>query len=740
MEENRWVRLVVMLALGCEPIGGAGAPLSVLDCPAGTNIVEGTGGNDTLEGTSGADCIIGYDGDDVIDGLGGDDFIAGGAGNDILHGAQGDDDLYGEAGDDELLGEQGNDRIDGGDGSDRLTGGNGSDVVDGGDGDDELGGDNGSDVIAGGPGDDVITGGGGSDHVSGGEGNDVIAGGNGGDTVDGGEGNDVIVGGRAGDVVDGGGGTDSCDGAGCEGDEALPTCGSDGDCTTDRCIGGFCVFCIDDVECDDASFCNGVERCVPSNGCVSGTPPSVDDGVACTDDACDDGARLIRHVPDHAACGDADPCTADVCEGGGCDHAIVADGTACNDGDPATTGEQCVSGVCAPAFVARFSVAPPAPVCGQAVLFDSSASSPPPGRVITRRSWDFDGDGVFDLHSTATTATWTYARLQSYAPRLVISDDNVPPQSAFAVGAVDAAAADRPPAASITPIDSAIFGDRIVLDGAGSFDPDAPCGDRIVEYQWDLDGDFANDFESANSRLELDVATYSAFGWVADTTATATLTVVDTLGRTGRALMTISIVEPPTLTARFTVAPSAPFCGQAVAFDSSESTAAIGRRIVRRRWDFDGDGVFDLDTTAATATWTYPRLQVYSPTLVVIDDQEPPRSDIEVRTVDAAANNRPPVAPGRLHTVTAGSPLRIDATGAFDQDAACGDRIVEYAWDIDRDGTFELTTVTPYVDLTAEMLNAAGLGTPGNYSVMLRVTDTLGLGELNAIPIRVTPP
>src|SRR5215475_2897491 len=43
--------------------------------------------------------------------------------------------------------------------------------------------------------------------------------------------------------------------------------------------------CTSNAACSDGNFCNGTELCV-AGACAAGTPPSCDDGVACTADSC----------------------------------------------------------------------------------------------------------------------------------------------------------------------------------------------------------------------------------------------------------------------------------------------------------------------------------------------------------------------------------------------------------------------------------------------------------------------
>ena len=67
------------------------------------------------------------------------------------------------------------------------------------------------------------------------------------------------------------------------------------------------VACMTATACDDGLFCNGAEICGTDGLCLPGEPPSLDDGVECTIDACDETARRVTHTEDPAMCdGDGD--------------------------------------------------------------------------------------------------------------------------------------------------------------------------------------------------------------------------------------------------------------------------------------------------------------------------------------------------------------------------------------------------------------------------------------------------
>ena len=52
------------------------------------------------------------------------------------------------------------------------------------------------------------------------------------------------------------------------------------------------------VNCSDGKFCNGLETCDVTSGlCKAGNSIDVNDGIACTDDSCDEDNDIVKHVP-----------------------------------------------------------------------------------------------------------------------------------------------------------------------------------------------------------------------------------------------------------------------------------------------------------------------------------------------------------------------------------------------------------------------------------------------------------
>ncbi|MDB4992734.1 MAG: hypothetical protein JWM74_166, partial [Myxococcaceae bacterium] len=156
-------------------------------------------------------------------------------------------------------------------------------------------------------------------------------------------------------------------------------CDDQNPCTTDACGATSCTH--DPVAagtaCSDGNACNGVETCNSTGGCAAGPPPAVDDGNACTSDSCNP-ANGVVHAPLAAgtSCSDGDvcngaescnasgictagapptvddgnACTTDACDStAGVTHSPVAAGTSCSDANACNGAESCNgAGACSP--------------------------------------------------------------------------------------------------------------------------------------------------------------------------------------------------------------------------------------------------------------------------------------------------------------------------------------------------------------------------------------------------------
>jgi hypothetical protein len=88
-------------------------------------------------------------------------------------------------------------------------------------------------------------------------------------------------------------------------------------CTLDNCneTDDQCENIPQDSLCSDGLWCNGQESCDSSNGCIPGTTIDCDDGIACTQDSCNESIDLCQNLSDNSLCSDNDWCNGlEVCD------------------------------------------------------------------------------------------------------------------------------------------------------------------------------------------------------------------------------------------------------------------------------------------------------------------------------------------------------------------------------------------------------------------------------------------
>jgi len=100
--------------------------------------------------------------------------------------------------------------------------------------------------------------------------------------------------------------TDACQPiAGC-GDGILQTgeqC-DDGNTADGDCCSAACQYEVAGSLCDDGQFCTAGEVCDGAGACGDGQPIDCGDGIACTDDACDEANATCVHTPNDTHCAD----------------------------------------------------------------------------------------------------------------------------------------------------------------------------------------------------------------------------------------------------------------------------------------------------------------------------------------------------------------------------------------------------------------------------------------------------
>jgi hypothetical protein len=120
-----------------------------------------------------------------------------------------------------------------------------------------------------------------------------------------------------------------------------PPCNDNNACTADQCVGSgtTVAFCRNTpvpsgTSCEDGNSCNGVELCDGAGQCAPGTPASAgtscSDNNACNgDETCNGTGTCVPGTP--PVLNDGNACTTDACDPtAGVSHASVPDGTTCS--------------------------------------------------------------------------------------------------------------------------------------------------------------------------------------------------------------------------------------------------------------------------------------------------------------------------------------------------------------------------------------------------------------------------
>jgi PKD repeat protein len=321
------------------------------------------------------------------------------------------------------------------------------------------------------------------------------------------------------------------------------------------------------------------------------------------------------------------------------------------------------------------------PVPEAPVEFDASESFDENDTIASYR-WDF-GDGT---DGSGPTVSHTYVLSGTYCVVLMLTDEKGGQSELSRIVRVQVTS---PPVAdfSVVPLSP----DRIPRAGSAVWfqDESSDIHGEIAAREWQFgDGTTASDANVLH--------TYDGAG-----VYLVSLRVLDDQGE--GALQTQSVTIASRLPAAvFTRSPELPEVNDPVRFDASGSRDPDGR-IAVYRWDFDGDGTYEQETSDPIVELAFASGGAHEVRLSVVDDA----GDSSSPFVDAILVNLPPIAEFRLSTFESDELAPICfADMSYDEDGAIAGRL----WDFgdgttaagvnpehafDDDGTFVVTlTVT----------------------------------------------
>lgn len=215
---------------------------------------------------------------------------------------------------------------------------------------------------------------------------------------------------------------------------------------------------------------------------------------------------------------------------------------------------------------------------------------------------------------------------------------------------------------------------------------------EIVSWAWD--------FGDGNSAVEQQaIHAYENYG-----DYVVGLQVTNDQGAIGLQTQSISIASQRPV-AVLTYSPNFPSEGEEVLFDASDSFDPDGD-IVTYQWDFDGNGDFDLQGDAQTASYVYASAGQFVPRITVVDDQ----SDSTSRAASVEIN----AVPVAQFQVSRFDPSELEVVRLTDLSNDSDGEIVSWLWDFG-DGTLS-TAISPNHVYQQS----------GEHAVTLTVTDDIG--------------
>jgi PKD repeat protein len=256
------------------------------------------------------------------------------------------------------------------------------------------------------------------------------------------------------------------------------------------------------------------------------------------------------------------------------------------------------------ATTASFVASPTAPVVGQVVFFNASASTAATGHTLTKYAWDF-GDGTTFAGSTSS-ATHTFTTVGTFTVGLIVTDDTG--QIAKFAGTITVAAAGaNAPSAKFTSSPTApVVNQQVVFDASTST---AATGLTITDYAW-VFGDGTPIIHTTSKTV--------AHSYAFANTFSVSLTVTDNIGGTNAVSATVIVAGGALPNANFTFSPAVGVAGSNVSFTSTSTVSAPATTIVSYTWNF-GDGSALDNTSGASVNHSFAA-GTYSVTLTITDD------------------------------------------------------------------------------------------------------------------------
>ena len=331
-----------------------------------------------------------------------------------------------------------------------------------------------------------------------------------------------------------------------------------------------------------------------------------------------------------------------------------------------------------------------------------------PGNNLVDFYWDFDLDGIVDAHTNVPYANHTWWSAGNFEVWVNVTDtEHMNPSPSWGAGLLDVNVTDVAPKPYV--------GDGQAVEGE-------PTGftvelrgteENISTYYFDLDGDGEFEVMSKVSTPDLVFTSRGANGNV-----NCTVRVVDTDGSSGDAKFYVFVHD----VAPVVTGPEFILTIEGNTMRVEVESFEPGMDLVRYEFDWTGDSAPDNTSTEPWAEHIY-KIPGAKRLVVTAVDEDGSSGSVEIQVLVA---NRPPTAEISTPSLgLEGEPVTLSA----EESSEPGGHIVLYEWDYDGDGLFDFATREP--------VHSHAWDVPGNYSVILRVTDSDGTFDEDWVPVNI---
>ena len=249
------------------------------------------------------------------------------------------------------------------------------------------------------------------------------------------------------------------------------------------------------------------------------------------------------------------------------------------------------------------------------------------------------------------------------------------------------------------------------------FSPKVTTDNAIQRYSWDFNGDGV--FEGSD-------ITANSYTWKYNEPGdyNVTLSVVDVNNNEMNGSVIIHILnKPPKIKVE-----STPSNGEIPLLVKFVVNAEDSDGIALYEWDFDGDGVYDYNTTSNTAEYNYTKIGTYQANLKVTDSKGTVATYSAPTTTVIASPKGSPTVEAKASKYSGNAPLNVNLSATVNDPQNRGFK--SYEWDFDGDGVYDYnSTTTPDINYTYTKA--------GKYYPKIRVTTNDGRTTSDAIEVTI---